>query len=77
MSDTKVTDTSGYPSDVKQIATGRVGPVVAKFGENTPSAAVCCNACRTCVTANLVAIAGLTLSAAAGGVWRFVRRKSA
>jgi hypothetical protein len=54
-----------------------VGPVVAKFGENTPSAAVCCNACRTCVTANLVAIAGLTLSAAAGGVWRFVRRKSA
>jgi len=34
---------------------------LAKYGENTPAATVCCNACRTCVTTNVltVALAGI------------------
>jgi hypothetical protein len=42
---------------VKEIWTGRVAQVTAKYGENAPTAAVCCNACRTCVQTNLVGIA--------------------
>ena len=32
--------------------------VAAKYGEQAPMAAVCCNACRTCTTTNLLALAG-------------------
>jgi hypothetical protein len=28
-----------------------------KYGDQAPMAAVCCNACRTCTTTNLVALA--------------------
>ena len=35
--------------------------VAAKYGDQAPMAAVCCNACRTCATTNL-----LTLAMAAG-----------
>jgi hypothetical protein len=31
--------------------------VAAKYGDRAPMAAVCCNACRTCTTTNLLAIA--------------------
>ncbi len=45
---------------MKQIAAGRLGMVAAKYGENAPLAGIaCCNACRTCVTANVLTI-GLT-----------------
>jgi hypothetical protein len=37
-----------------------------KYGEYAPMAAVCCNACRTCVTTNVLGIAMAT--AASGGV---------
>jgi hypothetical protein len=36
-----------------------------KYGEHAPMAAVCCNACRTCATTNVV---GLALAAAGGSV---------
>ena len=29
----------------------------AKYGDHAPMAAVCCNACRTCTTTNLLALA--------------------
>jgi hypothetical protein len=29
----------------------------AKYGEMAPAATVCCNACRTCVQTNLLAVA--------------------
>jgi hypothetical protein len=64
----------GYASGVKLIATGRLGQVTAKYGEQAPMATVCCNACRTCVTTNVVAIVGTALAAAGGGIWRHVRR---
>lgn len=41
---------------MKPIWTGRLAQASAKYGEQAPTAAVCCNACRTCVQANLVAL---------------------
>ena len=45
-----------------------------KYGEHAPMAAVCCNACRTCATTNVLSLA----LAAAGGtgvaVWAGVKR---
>jgi hypothetical protein len=56
---------------VKTIWTGRMAQASAKYGENVPMAAVCCNACRTCVTTNIVA--ALT-TAIAGVGYAVVRR---
>jgi hypothetical protein len=36
---------------------GRMINVAAKYGDQAPMAAVCCNACRTCTTTNLLALA--------------------
>jgi hypothetical protein len=53
---------------MKQIWTGRMAQAAGKYGENAPMATVCCNACRTCVTTNIV-------GAAAGyGLVRLARR---
>jgi hypothetical protein len=48
---------------VKTIWTGRMAQVAGKYGENAPMAAVCCNACRTCVTTNIF---GLVIAGIAG-----------
>jgi hypothetical protein len=49
-----------------------------KYGENAPMAAVCCNACRTCVTTNVLGIASAGVAAvgyaAANAVKRIARR---
>jgi hypothetical protein len=58
-----------HTDSVKEIWTGRVAQVAAKYGESAPAAAVCCNACRACVQTNLVGIA-LGAFAAAGAVVR-------
>lgn len=43
---------------------GRALQVVTKYGEQAPLATVCCNACRTCTTTNLLALAtGMGLGA--------------
>jgi hypothetical protein len=59
-----------YSLDVKQIWTGRAAQAAAKYGENAPMAAVCCNACRTCFTSNILSL----LTAAAVGAIAAVRR---
>ena len=51
---------------VKQIWTGKAVDLAAMYGEQAPTAAVCCNACRTCITTNLLGLA--TAVAAAVGV---------
>jgi hypothetical protein len=59
---------------MRQIWTGRVAQAAVKYGENAPAAAVCCNACRTCATTNIV---GLLLAGAGGlalGARRLLRR---
>jgi hypothetical protein len=59
---------------VKQIWAGRAAQLAGKYGENAPTAAVCCNACRTCVTTNLVAVAVAGVTAAGVGITRAARR---
>ena len=55
---------------MKQFATVRLSQAAAKYSEQAPMTAVCCNACRTCVQTNL-----LTLGIAAlGGAGLAVRR---
>jgi homoaconitase/3-isopropylmalate dehydratase large subunit len=42
---------------VKTIWQGRAMQVAAKYGDHAPMATVCCNACRTCTTTNLLTLA--------------------
>jgi hypothetical protein len=60
---------------VKQIWTGPVAQAAAKYGENAPMAAVCCNACRTCVTTNILGVAMAGLAGAGYTVASFARRR--
>ena len=58
---------------MKTVWQGRMAETAAKYGENAPMATVCCNACRTCVTSNIIglALAGIVgAGAAAAGVVR-------
>ena len=36
---------------------GRLTQAVTRYGDVTPQAGVCCNACRTCVQTNLLGLA--------------------
>jgi hypothetical protein len=58
---------------VKTIWSGRVAQAAANYGENAPTAAVCCNACRTCVQTNLIGLALAGLVAAGTALRRVVR----
>lgn len=42
---------------MKAVWQGRAVQAAARYGEHAPMAAVCCNACRTCTTTNLFALA--------------------
>ena len=54
-----------YGPAMKQIWTGRAVQVAARYGDNAPAATACCNACRTCVTTNLLAL-GTAVAGAVG-----------
>jgi hypothetical protein len=58
---------------VKTVWAARVSEVAAKYGEHAPTAAVCCNACRACVTTNVVGLVTGGILAAAVGVRRAAR----
>src|SRR5439155_23470702 len=60
-----------------QIWTGRVAQAAGKYGENAPMAAVCCNACRTCVTTNVIGIVTVGIAGAGSAVAGFTRRRFA
>jgi hypothetical protein len=47
-----------------------------KYGEHAPMATVCCNACRTCVTTNIIGLLTGAAVAAGAGVMSFARRLS-
>ncbi len=51
---------------MKAIWQGRMIQATAKVGDQAPMAAVCCNACRTCATTNLLALA---MGAGAGALY--------
>ena len=59
---------------MKQIWTGRLAQAAGKYGEHAPMATVCCNACRTCVTTNIFALAGAVVAGAGYKAARFARR---
>jgi hypothetical protein len=59
---------------MKVIASGRLAETAARYGENAPMATACCNACRTCVTANVIAIATTALAGTGLALGRFARR---
>lgn len=61
---------------MKMIWTGPVARAAEKYGEHAPMATVCCNACRTCVTTNLVGLATGGIVAAWVGVRRFLAKPS-
>ena len=46
----------------------------ARVGDQAPMAAVCCNACRTCATTNLLALAMGAGAGALYGVGRLAKR---
>jgi hypothetical protein len=58
----------------KAIWQGRMIDAAAKYGDQAPMAAVCCNACRTCTTTNLLALATGAGLGAIYAVGRFARR---
>jgi hypothetical protein len=58
---------------MKEIASGRIGQVAAKYGEHAPMATVCCNACRTCVTTNIIGIATAALASTGLSLSRLFR----
>ena len=63
-----------YAQGVKTVWQGRAMRVAAKYGDQAPMAAVCCNACRTCTTTNLLALAGGVELGALYAVGRFGKR---
>jgi hypothetical protein len=46
----------------------------SRYGEHAPMAAVCCNACRTCVQTNAVGIALAAVVGAGAAVTALARR---
>jgi hypothetical protein len=60
---------------VKEIWTGRVAQAAGRYSEHAPAAAVCCNACRACVTTNLIGLATAALGAVGLGAVRLFRRR--
>ena len=59
---------------MKQIWQGRAIQVAAKVGDQAPMGAVCCNACRTCTTTNLLALATGAGLGSVYAVGQFARR---
>lgn len=58
---------------MKAVWQGRTIQAATKYGEHAPMAAVCCNACRTCATTNLVGIGLAALAGAGAFVMRAIR----
>jgi hypothetical protein len=59
---------------MKQIATVRMTQAVSRYGEQAPMTAVCCNACRTCVTTNVIGLATAALAGSLFALRRFAKR---
>ena len=61
---------------MKQIATGRLAQAAGRYAEHSPAATACCNACRTCVQTNLIALGIGGVVAAVAAVKRRTRRST-
>ena len=45
-----------------------------RYGEHAPMATACCNACRTCITTNILGIATAGIAGAGFAISRFAKR---
>jgi hypothetical protein len=63
-----------YNQGVRTIATGRINQAAAKLGDQAPMTAVCCNACRTCVQTNAIALGLAAVIGAGAWITRLFRR---
>ena len=63
---------SFYTRSMLERTTARALPLVNRASEHAPMAAACCNACRTCVTNNILGL----LSGGALAVVAFFRRSA-
>jgi hypothetical protein len=61
---------------VRTIATGKLNQAATRLGDQAPMAATCCNACRTCVQTNLVALGLAAVVGAGAWVTRLVGRRA-
>jgi hypothetical protein len=59
---------------MKAVWQGRMVQTAARYGEHAPMAAVCCNACRTCTTSSVIALAFGGMAAVAAGTVAAFRR---
>ena len=59
---------------MRTIATGRINRAAAKLGDQAPMATVCCNACRTCVQTNLMALGLAAVIGAGAWIAKLFRR---
>jgi hypothetical protein len=59
---------------VKAVWQGRMAQTAARYSEHAPMAAVCCNACRTCVQTNALGIALAAVLGAGAAVRALGRR---
>lgn len=55
-------------------ATTRALPLLGRVAEAAPVTTGCCNACRTCVTTNIVGLVAVVMSAVASPFVRFASR---
>jgi len=61
---------------MKAVWQGKLTQTAARYGEHAPMAAVCCNACRTCATTNIFALALAGLVGSGAAVARLFRSRS-
>jgi hypothetical protein len=59
---------------VKTIWTTRLAQAAGRYGEVAPTATACCNACRTCVTTNVLGIVTAGVAGAGYGVARVAKK---
>jgi len=60
---------------MKMISTGRLNDAAAKYGEHAPMATTCCNACRTCVQTNLIALGLAAVLGVGATIGRALKRE--
>lgn len=61
---------------MRTIATRRINQAAAKVGDQAPMAATCCNACRTCVQTNAIALGLAAIIGAGAWTSKLFRRST-
>ena len=62
---------------MKTVWQGRMVQAASKYGEHAPMVGVCCNACRTCVSTNVISLALAAVGGTGIAAWAGVKRLAA